>query len=229
MKCRLATSGGERGMALLVVLMATTLLMGLGSGLVLLTITDVRVATHFSGALEAFYAADGAIERVMPDLLATADWNAVLAGAERSTFVDGAPQGDRTLGDGSLLHLTEATEIERCGRPVACGDAEMDAVTAERPLGANNPRWQLYAYGPVKDFLPEDRALSRVYVVVWVGDDPLENDGDPLRDGATPINPGSGAVAVRARAYGPRGIRRGIDAVVLRDRGGLRLMSWREL
>ncbi len=60
-------------------------------------------------------------------------------------------------------------------------DAQMDAVTADRPWGMNNPRWQTFGSGWLRDIAPLADA-PHVYVVVWIGDDPLETDGDPLRD-----------------------------------------------
>jgi len=108
----------------------------------------------------------------------------------------------------------------------------MDLVTADRPWGANNPRWQLYAYGHLRDLLSPHAVDSSYYVIVMVADDPSENDNDPLRDGADSSNPGSGVLAVRAVAFGPRGARKAIEATVARRlmldpaRAGLRVVSW---
>ena len=70
-----------------------------------------------------------------------------------------------------------------------------------------------------------------------VGDDALENDGNPLQDGASQDNPGSGVVAMRAEAFGPNGAHTVIEATVARpdesDSGiapaGVRVLSWREV
>jgi hypothetical protein len=111
----------------------------------------------------------------------------------------------------------------------------MDLVTAERPWGANNPRWRLYAYGNLRDLLPPGAIDSSYYVIVMVADDPAENDNDPLRDGADPSNPGSGALAVRAEAFGPRGVHKMIEVTIARGHvagpgpAGVHILSWRDV
>src|SRR5690606_30014092 len=107
-------------------------------------------------------------------------------GAVRSSFVDGDP-GARTAPDGTRLDLVALTHVERCGRGSPCADG--DAV---RP-------WRLYAHGPIHALLGPGRIASRAYVVVWVA-------------GTT----GPEVLAVRARAYGPFGARRGIEVLVAR-------------
>lgn len=192
----------ERGIALLVVLMSTTLLMALGAGLVLLSTTEARIAAHFGAGLEALYGAEAAIERVLPDLSAAGDWAAVAAGDVQSTFRDGEPSLVRTGADGVPIDLFAATHIERCGRPLACGDDE-----------ASLP-WRLYAHAPISDLLPSGRTTSRVYLIVWAAE------------------PGSGSadtLILRARAYGLYGARRTVEAVIIRAGAGVRLLSWREL
>jgi len=72
---------------------------------------------------------------------------------------------------------------------------------------------------------------SKAYVVVWVSDDPLETDGDPLVDGdeTTGSNPGKGILQVRAQAYGPAGAARIIEMTIRRAAMGNRVLSWREI
>jgi hypothetical protein len=81
-----------------------------------------------------------------------------------------------TLPDGTQLDLNQATDLVNCGHP-SCSSAEMSVRTADRPWGPNNPIWRLYAHGPLATFGSHGAIDSRVYVVVWVSDDPLENDG----------------------------------------------------
>ena len=95
----------ERGVALVVALLAMTMMMALGTALVLTTATDSKIARNFQLASEATYAADAILERTLDDILAAHDWNALLSGAVRSTFVDGTPDGVRTLADGSAIDL----------------------------------------------------------------------------------------------------------------------------
>ena len=106
----------------------------------------------------------------------------------RSVFVDGAPSGSRQLRDGRSIDLADATS-QANGEP--------------RPWGANNPRWQLFAYGP----------LGGAYVIVWAGDDPAETDGDPGRDDVLG-NPGAGY-----RGASRRGVRRRQGAYCSRSHG----------
>jgi hypothetical protein len=76
--------------------------------------------------------------------------------------------------------------------------------------------------------------------VVWIGDDPAENDANPLRDGGPPVaeagtrvNRGLDVITLRVTAWGVRGARRELELTVERadfqGHGGLRLRVWREL
>jgi hypothetical protein len=117
----------------------------------------------------------------------------------------------------------------------------MDRVSAARPWGRNNPRWTVFASGPLAQLVPDAVIAVRSYLVIWVADDPAENDAQPLRDGGPPAlvdaanraNPGRGALWLHARAYGPSGARRAIEAVVERDprwpSAQLRIRVWREI
>ena len=208
--------GDEQGIALIVALLCMLLLAALGMALTVTTTTERRISSNYRDGVETMYAADGGVERVMQDLLTVPDWNRVLDGTERSSFTDGAP-GMRTLPDGSQLDLNQATNMVRCGK-TTCTDADIDLATDERPWLKNNPRWQLYAYGPIDDILPTNTLNSKVYMVVWVGDDPSENDDNPLVDGNPPADPatysttpGKGVISMLAYAYGPTGVRRVIE------------------
>ena len=206
----------ERGVSLLVTLMATLLLTALGLGLVLSTSTETMISSNFSNSEEALYAADAGIERVMDDLLTVPDWNSILAGTTRSAFIDGPPSGGRTLADGTTINLTQATNMANCGKVSTCSDQEMDTNNEDRPWGENNPRWQLYAYGPLNNIVPTNTVNSNMYVIVWVGDDQSENDNDPTIDGNDQTNPGMGVLALHAEAFGPRGTHKFIEVTVAR-------------
>src|SRR5206468_2152029 len=136
----------------------------------------------------------------------------------------------RTLADGSTIDLEHVVNLADCGRTQPCTDADMDAVTGERPWGRNNPRWQLYAYGRLMDLLPNQSVDSPYYVTVMVGDDPSETDAKPLEDGADMA--GAGILALRAEAFGPRDVHRSVEMTVARPatgQPGLRVLSWREV
>ena len=217
----------EPGSALIAATMATALLLTLGSGLILIAVTEARLAWHSHASAATLYAAEAALERAAQDLWATPDWDAALRGASTSAFIDGPPVGARAVG-GTVVDLPALTNELRCGRSV-CAEADIAAFTAERPWGRNNPRWQLYLWGRLSALLPGAAAADDAYLLVWVGDDPNERDGDPLRDGAAPDEAGHGIVQLTAHAYGPGGIRRMLEATVSRVPGGLpRLLTWRE-
>jgi len=200
----------ERGVALIVALLVLLLMSALGIALVATTMTETRISANYNNGTEALYAADAVVERIMQDLLTVPDWNGVLAGSTTSSFVDGTAGGERTLPDGATtLNLTQLTNLMRCNKATTCSDSDMSTSTKERPWGANNPRWQLYAYGPIKDLLPTTTINSSMYVVLWVGDDPSETDDAASVDS-------NGVLYMLAHAYGPGGVRRVIEVTVSR-------------
>ena len=217
------TSRRERGAALIVTLLVLTLVAALGASIALATASESIVAGDFVRTVEARYAAEAALERAMADLRPMADWTALVDGLAQSTFIDG-PSGSRRLADGSALDLASVVNLANCGKATVCSSTELaENSTGQRPWGANNPTWRLFAYGPATALLPAGSIRSSCYLVVLVGDDPAETDADPSVDGDTPCssahtppscNPGSGAVAVRAEAFGPRGAHQVVEAIV---------------
>jgi hypothetical protein len=207
----------EHGIAMVIAMMAMLLMSALGIALVMTTSSETMIAGNFSNSSEALYAADAAVERSMEDILTVPDWNKLLDGSTQSAFVDGAPSGVRTLPDGSSIDLTQAVNMANCGKIATCTVAEMNALSPERPWETNNPRWKLYSYANLKDLLPAtDTINSAYYVMVMVADDPSENDDDATKDGASLTNPGSGVIAMRAEAFGPRGAHKVIELTLAR-------------
>jgi Tfp pilus assembly protein PilX len=210
----------ERGMALIVALMSMMLLTALGIGLVMTTMSETMITGNYRDSGEALYAADAGVERVMQDLLTVPEWNAILAGSVQSSFVDGLPSGVRTLPDGSTLNLTEATNMLNCAKTTTCSEADMDAWTAERPYGVNNPRWNLFAYAPLSEIIETGTVASSMFVAVWIADDFGENDADPATDGGPPLtgteNRGKGILLLRAEAYGSGNARSTLEVTVKR-------------
>jgi hypothetical protein len=220
----------EEGLAILAAVLASMMLFAVGAALVLLTIAETGTAASFVRSSEAAYAADAIAERVLPELALVQDWTAILDGSRRSTLADGSPTGTRTLADGSGVSLEEVVNLANCAQATLCTAEQMDAVTVERPWGRNNPRWQLYAYCPLQSLLPAGAAPSLFYVVLLAGDDGAENDGDPAADGGPPAggepsNPGSGALLLRAEAFGPGGAHGTVELAIRRS---VRVLSWRE-
>jgi hypothetical protein len=220
------------GIALLIALAILVVISALSSAIVLWTMTEAQIAGGFGLGVEGRYAAGAAAERALIDLAAATDWNGVLDGSVRSTFTDGAPAGTRHLSD-AMLDLEAVRNQANCGHAWTCSDSEMAAVTSERPWGPNNPRWQLFAYGPLAAVLVP-ASTSPFYIVALVADDPSETDGNPLHDAVDPRDPGSGMIQVRGEAFGPRGSHRAVALTVARGGGAatggpvaLRVISWR--
>jgi Tfp pilus assembly protein PilX len=224
----------EGGIALIVALLATLVLSALGLSLMVLASTEALIAGNYRDGVEAFHAADAGLERVIPELALAPDWSAVLGapGGVRSAVPSSF--GDATLSavlaDGRTLDLVKMANLLNCPQvfPQAatpCTAAQMDHSAGVRPWGSNNPRWRLYANGPLSAL--GAGVDSPFYVAVWVADDPAETDGDPARDGMDASNPGSGILQVRSDAFGPGGSRRTVEATLGRAGAGLRIISWR--
>jgi len=168
----------ENGVALVIAMLMTLLLSALGAVLVLTTSSETLISSNFLNASDGLYAADAVIERAMDDLANVRDWNALLDGSARSGFIDGAAGGARTLPDGSTIDLTQALNMANCGKVSMCSDADLVGNrTGDRPWGANNPVWQLYAYGKVQDLVSTGTINSPYYIMLMVADDPSEADG----------------------------------------------------
>jgi hypothetical protein len=153
-----------------------------------------------------------------------------------SPFFDG-DTGPRLFG-GTDVDLSRETALLLCDT-ITCAGRSLDAVTASRPWGRNNPRWRVFASGPAAGLVGERRGLGPGYTAAWIGDDPAENDADPLKDGGPPVaetgitvNPGLDVVVLRVVAWGARGARRELELTVERadvqTHSGLRVRVWRE-
>lgn len=192
--------GREDGTALIIALMSMMLLTALGATVIMVTNTETKIAGNYQNSQEALYAADAAAERVVQDLLMIPRWNDILAGTAKSAFVDGGSTAAKTLPGGGRVTLC-------CGSTTATGQLQAETDTANL-WGANNPSWQLFAWGPLGDVMP-DTIQSPMYVAVWIADDPAEIDGNPASD----VN---GTLTVHAEAYGPSGTRKVVEVTVAR-------------
>ena len=134
----MANHNGERGVAIVMALLAVLVLSAVSAGLMLTATTEAMIAGHFQTGRELRYATESILARAVHELGTTADWPAVAAGEVHSTFVDGAP-GIRTLPDGSTLDLTQ--------------------------LDLPSPDWHLFAYGSLRALL-QDGTSSRCYLLV---------------------------------------------------------------
>lgn len=224
-------------MALMVAVIVVAILSGLGLSLLLTLSIEPRAGANQRVAASTYYAADAALETAALEMDRVGDWNQVLAGAVRSSRTDGAPVGIRVLSDGQTADISALTSRLTCGRTTACTDAIRTVSTSDRPWGANNPVWRPFLFGP-----PAAIGLAHLdadYLIVWVGDDGMEVDGDPLTDGGGGEGEGRRTLRLRALAIGPRGARHAIEAVLRRRcaveageepcEGGSRVQSWRSL
>ena len=216
----------EEGIAVLVAMMAILIMTAFGTALILSSSSETSIAGHFVTALEGGYAADAMLARGLDDLLGIGDWNPVIAGLLQSRWVDGPPTGSRTLADGSRIDLSQVVNMANCQRSSACSPADIVEATSDRPWGANNPEWKLYAYGSLPSVLAGAAVDSRFYVLLLVGQGPAPN-----------------LLAVRAEAFGPRGAHAIVEATAGRtssagdekDYNGapvqdvVKLLSWREV
>jgi hypothetical protein len=233
----------EDGIALIVAMMALVLLSALGAGLILLSSSETIIAAHFRESVMARYAADATMAAAIDEIAAVDDWVAPIAGLTRSAFVDGAAAGLRTLADGSIIDLAQVTNLANCQKPTACADADLDAVTQDRPWGANNPRWQLYGFGQLRNLLQGETAIDSPYYVVWlVADDPSGTHRLPAPDDSA--GPRWEGIALRAEAFGSHGAYKAIEVVAGRtvetaddendynpvaERSAMKILSWREM
>ncbi len=222
-----------RGIALILALLATSFLSAIGLGVAVVVFMDRLATGNVKGSTALLHAADAGIELAAREL-AQADWAAVLAGLERSGFADGAPTGMRPVPGGGVVNLTAETNVLNCGRASSCTPAQMDANTADRPWGVDNPRWRLYAYIAFENIAFFARPVP-CYLAVWVADDTRERDGNPSQDGE---DEGRGILRVRSEAFGPLGSRHAIEAELARVcsdaegalcQPGIRVQSWREV
>ncbi len=187
----------ERGVALIVALMASMLLTALGIALVLVTDTETMITSNYRSNSEALYAADAGVERAVQDLLLVPDWNRIWSEDLKSSFVDAANCTGTVDSAAGRLNLTTATTQLQ------------NQTNSDNLWGPNNPVWKPYACGWIRDLLPGQSLDSSMYVVIWTGDDPSEADNNPLRDT-------NGVITMHAEAFGGGGTRKLIEVTVAR-------------
>ena len=214
---------GDRGSALICVLMVTTLLATLSGALVLVVMSETMASANHGAAQQALYAAEAALDDTLGELQTT-DWR-TLPGAAFSACLRDAALTPRAP-DGTVLNLA-ALAAQR--------QAESDAVFV---ASADRPVWRLFGRGSFGDLAAGRANVPPAYVLVWVADDGEDGDGDGGRD----LN---NVVMVRVEAYGGAGAHRSIEATVTLQvlagpaptegsapppaRTAVRVLSWREV
>lgn len=192
-------------MPLVMAMMAMIMLTGLGTVLIVGTMTETALAATYRQGLEVFYAADGAVEFAVRDLAASPDWDSVITGATTSAFVDGPPEGERRLG-AAVIDLTRATD-------------EVDTLLNERAAPPGTAA-QLFAYGRFDEWLSIPDAPP-LYAGVWVAE---------LVPGVEEV-PAVRLLYVVARVYGPTGGQRTVIVTVARpvdQDEPIQVRSWEE-
>lgn len=226
----------EKGAALIAALVLLMMMSVVGLGLALTTGVEPAIASAHESSLTGVYAAEAGLAVAIRELRDIADWSLVLSGQVRSAIFQSSPDASLALPDRAQVDLSSLTNQVNCGHPAACTTAELDAFSAERPWGANNPRWQLFGHARLNELEPAGAGVRPCEVVVWVADDPAELDGDPLRDsqvtadGAHP--PGAGIVVVRAESFGTGSAHRVLVQTVARPPAAGAaplLLAWREI
>jgi hypothetical protein len=193
-------------MALAMAMMALTLLTGLGTALIVGTMTETQVAAVHRQAFEALYAAEAAMEFAIRDLAAHPDWDAVLTGGERSAFADGPSDGARRIGARGINLTRATTEV----------DVLLSALTAPRATRA-----QLFAYGRLAELLSVPDPPPPAYVCVWLAEFVRPVPEDP------PVR----LLYLVSRAYGATGGQRTMLVTVARPLDSAELLqvrSWEE-
>src|SRR5258705_4419994 len=80
-------------MALITALMALLMMLALGAGVAVTTMTEVTIAANHRDGIQALYAAEAGIELALDRLRAADDWRTVLNGRDVVTLIDGGLAG----------------------------------------------------------------------------------------------------------------------------------------
>ncbi|MCX6542945.1 MAG: pilus assembly PilX N-terminal domain-containing protein [Acidobacteria bacterium] len=224
----------QSGAALITVLAMLMLVSTIGLGLALTTSLEPAIASAHEASLSCGYAAEAGLAIALHELGGVADWNLVLSGQVGSAILQTAADTGLLLPDGTQADVGSLTNLANCGHAAACTNLELDAFTTDRPWGPNNPRWQVFGHTRLDQLGSFDLAPLPCEVIVWVGDDPAELDGDPLRDSEPAPDgarrPGAGVIMLRAEGFGIRGAHRVVTATISRSPGAdsrPRAVAWR--
>ncbi|MGH9372440.1 MAG: hypothetical protein ACRD15_12990 [Vicinamibacterales bacterium] len=162
---------------------------------------EILVAAHYRRSVEALFAADAAVDAVVAELRALPDWTPVVGGALRSAQSQGAFQGSMAVPGGGAVLVC-------CGPGSAAGrlstDTQLSPLPARRAL-----QWRPFLWAPF-DALAPRFPPSRLFVVVWVGNDEDDRDGGESTDT-------NRTVIVRSEALEAGGNRRIVEALVGRQ------------
>ncbi|MCY4658226.1 MAG: hypothetical protein OXF93_00230 [Acidobacteria bacterium] len=181
------------GIALVVTLMASVVLLGIAGVLVPLASTEVMIAANYRRAVEGLHAAEAALEWTVGELTPSPVWRAALVDGARSRLWAGTPE--LRLADGTRVPLDDETAVLR-------GDGA-------GPGGAGRGLdWSLFAHGPLADLVPLPEGYGEWHVAVWLAPAPGAAGRDPEDAGGT--------IAVHAAALDPGRGHRAVQAELVR-------------
>jgi hypothetical protein len=154
---------GERGSALLIVLIAAGFVVPLVLSLALVAMSETALAASYSRALELRHAADSAADQARIGICAI-DLRSL------------APPGTEPV---AALDAGGSLDLRREG---AARQAESDTLYGAFPGNPDSPQWRLLQHGRLTDMLAVMLPAPAPYVAVWIADDPADGDGNPLVD-----------------------------------------------
>lgn len=214
MRARPPRGADDSGMVLVAVMLIAGLLSMAGLGMLALAGRDTMLMRHRSERHHLRHLAYGALHIAAAEL-ADVSFHEALGGQVRLTNSDRSAVTTYPLSPDRVIDLPRETAWLTCGRATACSETDRRRTTIVRPWGSRNPRWVVVLQGPVSRWWPGSWHRGSV-VVVWVGDDAREVDGDPAADDPTGPATGQGIVRLYAVAYGVSGGRQGIEAELIR-------------
>jgi hypothetical protein len=214
-KLKSARTNEDGGSALLIALLASSLLAALGLALAGLGSVETVIASNQRAGSQLAYAAEATAEGVLADLLTTSNWTDVLNGVVLSRLsghaVPPVGPGDPPM---TLAQLTAVVQ------------AENDTLGF---WGANSPQWRLFAHGWITELAPMASVDHDEFLTAFAADDVAETDGDPFADT-------NGRIQIAARASSARGAHRTILMTVAQTTKptpagfpGVRILAWKEI
>ena len=212
-KLKSAGRSTEEGSALLIALLAISLLAGLGLALAGLGSVETVIADNHRAAGQLALAADAGVEAVLAELQTVSHWTDILGGIVTSGLAGHAVP---PVGPGeppvTLSQLTGAIQAEygRLGS-----------------WGVNTPQWRMFGHGWLTELVPAASPDGDEFLATFVADDAGESDGDPVADT-------NNRIQIAARASNRRGAHRTVLVTVEQISSasgtpGVRVLSWKEL
>jgi hypothetical protein len=203
----------EAGAALVITLMLTTLLAFLGGALVFMMEVETGISANHQIAQEVHQAAEAGINCTIAELGALTDWSNLPAGNASATLDCLDPTVPRRTPDGVPLDVPRLT-VRR--------QDDSDARYGPAAANPDSPTWTVFVSGAI----PPRSERLRPFVLVWIADDVDDGDGQPSIDS-------NRMLIIRAQAFGIRGARGAVEALVSRADGeatqpsAVQLVVWR--